>query len=379
MQSLHRLSLGSGDPEQAVSANPEGALDIALRRLAQALVVRGIPQAEATARLREEAEKAKKELSDAAAKSLYDEAAIEMRPWMTRTLADALRGATEEPPWVIKGLVMEDSATLVSAQPHSIKSLSWLAGAMQAVAKKKVWDHFEAPNVEQALFIETEDPLWLVEGRVRGLATGLGVRDGDLNGFAYIRPGPFDLVGEEQTLRILFRRHSPDFVVLSTLQNLLGNRNYKEQADMAPVVATIIRLSQEAPIILLTHSPWNKKQRRAAGTVTLSANFATTVHYAKVENEGDTFAHLLLDSKAGSTEQDFYLKVGSDGDRNDPASVRTVAYGGKGWPKGTKTQAILQIAEDNPQATSKEIAEEVGCTDRHVRKVLGKEKEEQGK
>jgi hypothetical protein len=361
-----------------VSTNPAGVLDNALQRLAQALVVRGVPQPEAIAHLRKGAESAKQDLSDAAAKSLYDDAVIQMRPWAARTLADAMRSATEEPPWVIKGLLLEESGTLVSAQPHSIKSLSWLAGAMQAVAQKKVWGYFEAPNVECALFVETEDPLWLVEARIRGLAHGLNLNDSELHGFRYLRPGPFDLVEQERTLRTLIHAHSPNFVVLSTLQNLLGNRNYKEQADMAPVAAAVIRLSEESPIVLLTHSPWNKKQRRAAGTVTLSANFATTLHYAKVERSGETFAHVKLDSKAGATEQDFYLKVDSEGDRDDPASVRSIAYGGKGWPKGAKAQAIREIVEDRPDATPKQIAEEVGCTDRHVRDVLEKGKKGEG-
>ena len=361
-----------------MSTNPDRAFEHLLGRLAQAMVVGGTPEAEAIARLKKEAESAKQDLSDAAAKSLYDDAAVQMRPWTARTLADALRGATEEPPWVIKGLLLEESATLVSAQPHSIKSLSWLAGAMQAVAQEKVWGHFEAPNVECALFVETEDPLWMVEARIRGLANGLGLQNSELRGFRYLRPGPFDLVAEEGTLRTLIHAHRPDFVVLSTLQNLLGSRNYKEQADMAPVAAAVIRLSGESPIVLLTHSPWNKKHRRAAGTVTLSANFATTLHYAKLERSGETFAHVKLDSKAGAIESDFYLKVSSDGDRDDPTSVRSVTYGDEGWPRGAKTQAIRAIVADRPDATPKEIAEEVGCTDRHVRDVLEKEKKGEG-
>jgi len=370
---LHGFSEPLKTTRTAVSFS-SAAVESALSKLARPLVVKNIPEREAIEYLQKEAASARYQLSDETAKSLYDEAVIEMRPWMARTLADALRGATEEPPWVIKGLVMEESATLVSALPHSIKSLSWLAAAMQAVAQKKVWGHFDAPHVENALFIETEDPLWLVEARIRGLAKGLDLQDGGLGGFVYIRPGPFDLVQEERTLRTLIQAHEPDFVVLSTLQNLLGGRNYLQQAEMAPVAAAVLRLAQVSPIVLLTHSPWNRKERRAAGTVTLSANFATTLHYAKVERAGDTFAHAKLDSKAGSTEQDFYLKVGSDGDRSDPASVRNVVYGGKGWPRGAKTQAILQIVEDRPDATAKEIAEEIGCTDRHVRDVLEKEK-----
>jgi hypothetical protein len=351
-----------------MSANTIDISQQAARHSARNLVVRGVPEREVIEHLRREA--GPDVLSDEVARSLYHDAVAQMRPWTPRTLPDAMRAATQEPPWVIKGLVLEESATLISAQPHSIKSLSWLAAAMQAVGQKKVWGHFDAPQVERAMFIETEDPLWLVEARIRGFAQGLRLTDSPLEGFHYFRPGPFDLVQEEATLGPLIRVYRPNFVVLSTLQNLLGNRNYKEQSDMAPVAAAVIRLSQLSPIVLLTHSPWDKKQRRAAGTVTLSANFTTILHYAKAEKEGDTFAHVKLDSKAGSGETDFHLKVGSEGDRNNPASVRNIVYGGKGWPQAAKEQAIREIAEDRPAATPKEIAEEVGCSDRYVRKIL---------
>lgn len=342
-----------------------------VRQLARALVIQGLPEQNAIEHLRKEAG-ANNALSAETAKSIYDDAVAEMRPWAAKTLRDATEAATNEPPWVVKGLVLEQSATLVSAQPHSMKSLSWLAAAMQAVAEQKVWGHFDASNAERAMFIETEDPLWMVEARIRGIAQGLGLRNSVLNGFTYLRPGPFDLVKEESTLRTLITRHKPNFVVLSTLQNLLGNRNFKEQADMAPVAAAVIRLSEGSPIVLLTHSPWDKKQRRAAGTVTLSANFGTTLHYAKIEKEGTTFAHVKLDSKAGSGDSDFYTKVESDGDLNNPASVRNVLYGGKGWPRGMKEQAIQEIVADKPDSSPQEIAEEVGCTDRYVRTVLEK-------
>ncbi len=352
-----------------MSTNP---ITVVQYELAKALAVKSTPEPEAIDLLQKQATAEGASLSDEAAKSLYGQATVRMQPWQPKTVSNALQGATEEPPWVIKGLLLEQSATLISAQPHSIKSLSWLAASMQAVAQQKVWSHFEAPNVERTLFIETEDPLWLVEARIRGLAEGLALTDSELNGFLYLRPGPFDLVVEEKTLRMVLERHKPDLVVLSTLQNMLGGRNYLQQADMAPVVAAVIRLAEVSPIVLLTHSPWNKKQRRAAGTVTLTANFATTAHYAKVEKGGNTFAHVKVDSKAGSAESDFYLIVDSDGNTDDPASVRSIDYGGKGWPRGSMQQVILEIAEDRPNATPKEIAVEVGGTERYARKVLGK-------
>ena len=53
---------------------------------------------------------------------------------------------------------------------------------MEAPALHTVWGHFKAPNVTSTLFVETEDPAWLVEARVRGLAKGLGLSS-DTPGF----------------------------------------------------------------------------------------------------------------------------------------------------------------------------------------------------
>lgn len=355
-----------------MSTNP-----IAVLEQARNLALQGVSETQAIQALKDEAKLTGCEIADNAAQMLYQQTAVEMQRWQPRTLADARSAATEEPPWVIKGLVLEQSATLVSAQPHSIKSLSWLAAGMQAVAQRKVWGHFEAPSVERTLFIETEDPLWLVESRIRGLAEGVGLNNSELSGFSYLRPGPFDLVKEEETLRTLIRHHKPNLVILSTLQNMLGARNYIQQVDMAPVAAAVLRLAQVSPIVLLTHSPWNNSQRRAAGTVTLSANFATTIHYRKSVQGGSTFAHLRVDSKVGSAESDFRLKVESDGNNYDPASVRSIIYDGNGWPQGAKEQAILGIAEDRPEATAPEIAQEIGCSPRYVRKVLKKARDEE--
>jgi hypothetical protein len=93
-------------------------------------------------------------------------------PWEVRTFSDAKRSEGSRPPWVIDDLLLAQTATLVSAQPHAMKSLSWLAACIEAVGFHKVWGHFGAADVERALFIETEDPPWLVEARIRGFAKG---------------------------------------------------------------------------------------------------------------------------------------------------------------------------------------------------------------
>ncbi|MBZ5600013.1 MAG: AAA family ATPase [Acidobacteriia bacterium] len=124
-------------------------------------------------------------------------------PWEIRRLSDAFKDA-QSPPWVITDLVMSGTLTLVSAQPHGMKSLSWLAAGMEAVHTGKVFKHFEAPNLKNVLFIETEDPEWLVKKRIQGLAKGLKLsKDETLPGFHYTCPGPFELIKEEKQLERL--------------------------------------------------------------------------------------------------------------------------------------------------------------------------------
>src|SRR5262249_24904637 len=158
---------------------------------------------------------------------------------------------------------------------------------IEAAAPKhqRVWEHFPAPDVKNTLFIETEDPAWMVEERIRGIAKGLGLSSlSDARGFRYIAKGPIALLNEEKNLEDLIRQNNMDFFVLSTLQNMLGpGRSLKNDEDMQPISAMVLRLAQFCPAVLLTHSPWDKRQRRAAGTVTLTANFLTTSHFQKLE------------------------------------------------------------------------------------------------
>jgi predicted ATP-dependent serine protease len=90
------------------------------------------------------------------------------------------------------------------------------------------------------------------------------------------------LVAEEEKLCESLEKYKPHFAVISTLQNLLNGRSWSKPEQMRPVAAAILRLSRSYfPVVLITHSPWDTKQRWAAGTVTQTANFMTTMHYVK--------------------------------------------------------------------------------------------------
>ena len=141
---------------------------------------------------------------------------------------------------------------------------------------------------------------------------------------------------------------------------------------MQPIMASIIRISRLSPTVLLTHSPWNQKERRAAGTVTQTANFVTTAHYQKVMNRKtkETFVNVVMDSKAGAQETNFNLKLLTEGDPREPSSVRGLEYAGEGWPKGLGKAAVLAAIEDDPEASAKEIAERTQMGIRHVQKIM---------
>jgi hypothetical protein len=341
--------------------------------------------------------------------------------WNVFTYLDAQQSQIRQPPWKINGLVVEGAATQVSAHPHGMKSLSWLNAALESVTLHTVWRRFDASNVQRVLFIESEDPQWLVEERIRGLARGLGLDpDTDQPGFHYICPGPFDLVREEESLRELFAKYQPDYVVLSTLQNLLAGRDWISQKDMQPINALIVRLSRICPLVVLTHSPWDSEKRRAAGTITQFANFAVTMHYQKVTPsrdtkagstkkdsktksdranaepsqvdpndprlvsdildvnlDGDAYAsyqkwgddtiHIVVDSKMGTTVGDFHLKLETEG-----GEVRGLVYGGEGRPKGAGKEAVLEAIAADPDASAEEIAKSAGVSDPYVRQIKAK-------
>jgi hypothetical protein len=293
--------------------------------------------------------------------------------WIARGFQDAMKGSQGKPPWIIEDLLLAESATLVSAQPHAMKSLSWLGACLEAVTTKKVWGHFAAPNVDSVLFLETEDPPWMVESRIRGLGKGLGIKNEDpVTGFHYACVGPFDFLGKENRIEDLIKEHKPTFIVLSTLQNLLNGRDYNRQSDMQPIMAGMIQLAQSAPLVLVTHSPWDRRQKRAAGSVTQTANFLTAMHYEKkiARKTGETFVHVSVDSKAGALETDFSLKLETAGNPRDPGSVRNVIWSGKGWPRGTAREEILAELEEDPDASPKEIAERVDVSERYAQKIM---------
>jgi AAA domain len=291
--------------------------------------------------------------------------------WDVHTYLDAQRNAITEAPWKIKGIVVEGSATQVSAHPHGMKSLSWLGAALEAVTTHRVWSHFDAGKVERVLYIESEDPEWMVAARIRGIAKGIGLpADKDVPGFHFVCPGPFDLVSEESTLLELFAKHRPDFTVLSTLQSVLGGRDWQNQKDMQAVNALIVRLSRICPLVVLTHSPWDKRRRRAAGTITQFANFAIAMHYERIKlSAGGVAIHVLVDSKVGASIDGFHLKLLTEGDEDDPSSVRGLVYGGEGRPKGAGREAALEALAEDPEASAAEIAERVGVSERYVRKL----------
>jgi len=281
--------------------------------------------------------------------------------WAVYGLRDAFLSEENQPAWVIKELLMSQSGTLVSAKPHAMKSLSWLAACIEAPLTGEVWGHFEAPSVDSTLFIETEDPRWLVESRIVGLAKGFGLkRTDDIPGFHYACVGPFSLEKEAPSLESLIDKYQPKFIVLSTLQSLLEGRSWNSQEHMQPIMATVIRLSRRSPIVLITHSPQDDSQRRAAGTITQAANFPTLLHYQKTTS---TSVKLTMDSKAGMGGRGFSLRLDAEGSPDDPGSVRRVLYDGvPKRAKSDKKDLVKEYIASQPRASTAEIVAGVGAT-----------------
>jgi hypothetical protein len=245
-----------------------------------------------------------------------DEAAASGYPaeWRPRSLKEIANRAWETPhsiPWVIKDILAAQSALLCSGQPHATKSIDWLAACIEAAVKHTVWGKFDASAVKRTLFIETEDPEWLVENRVVSLMKGLGLKQTDdleKYGFFFSATGPFDLVKTEKQLRALIDSVKPDFTVLSTLQGLVPGRSLSEQKDMSEPNAMVVNLAKLTPMIVITHSPRDSSVRRSYGAITQDANYLTLMHFEKDVKGDETTIHVTGDSKLG-TELDFKIRM----------------------------------------------------------------------
>lgn len=224
---------------------------------------------------------------------------------------------------------------------------------------------------EPGLFIETEDPRWLVEMRIHGFATGLGLRQGDdleKYGFYFACTGPFELKQCEGELLALINEVNPDWVVLSTLQGLLGGADWSQQKDMGPINAIMVKLQRRVPLVAITHSPRDTKARRSAGTITQDANYLTVMHFQKDPKNG--VVSVIGDSKMG-VELSFDLRlitekvINQEGKASD--EVRRVVHESH---KVTKKELILDYRAENPNASTEEIADATDSSVQHVRKVL---------
>jgi hypothetical protein len=294
--------------------------------------------------------------------------------WRPRSLQEILSRTPQPPPWVIEGLLPAQSGILCSGQPHATKSLNWLFASMESVIHHVVWGKFPCQKVSRVLFIETEDPSWLVETRIHGFAKGLGLKPGDdltKYGFYFACTGPFELTSCEEKLLALIDEVKPDWVILSTLQGLLNERDWKEQKDMGPVNAIMVRLQRRVPLVVITHSPRDSNARRSAGSITQDANYLVTMHFKKADDKNTgTVISVVGDSKMG-VELKFDLTLVTESvktpDGKVSTEVRRIVHG---THKETLAQTIRAYHKENPRAKPQEISDAVGTSPQYVRKVL---------
>ncbi len=290
--------------------------------------------------------------------------------WRPSPLKEILNRQYVPPPWVLRDLLPKSAGLLCSGLPHASKSLSWLAACIESVTHHKVWGRFDASSVKRALFIETEDPPWLVEDRVRGIADGLGLKSHDLNdlGFGLACTGPFNLVAEQIKLAKLIESFEPDWVVLSTLQGLIQGLDWNEQKDMGAVNAALVRLQRLCPLVNITHSP-RGGQRRAAGSITQDANYLTLMHFEKQLRNGHTYINVEGDSKMGS-ELLFDLRLNIS-DINDGDTTRTQVKGVVyEYESLSKKERVIEAIVQHPTADASAIAIICDCSERYVFTII---------
>jgi RecA-family ATPase len=294
--------------------------------------------------------------------------------WRKRDWKEILTAPQEPTLYVVDGVSMKKSGTLLSGLPHSMKSLSALAGCLEILSKGTFWGQPVHEHMTSVAYIETEDPECLVMQRIRELSAGLSITPENAPpGFHLFCPGRFsltDTVGQQELVAALNTCEPiPKLIVLSTLQGMLtGGSSWNKQEDMGPIMDFVGRLCRDVcPVILLTHSPQDSKKERAIGTVAQAANFAVLGHMVKrvskkANGSEETVAQAKFDSKVGG-ELKLTLKLLTEGNE-----IRGFQY--STTIGSQKRQDILDLHADEPDLTPEEIAERLGCSARYVRKVL---------
>jgi DNA-binding CsgD family transcriptional regulator len=294
--------------------------------------------------------------------------------WRKCDWKEILTAPPEQNLYLINGVVMRRSGTLLSGLPHSMKSLSALAGCLEILVRGTFWGQQIHEPITSVAFIETEDPECLVHERIRELSKGLGITaDNAPSGLHIFCPGRFaltDEAGQAELIQALNTcENPPQLIVLSTLQGMLtGGASWTKQEDMGPIMGFVSALCRQVcPVILLTHSPQDTSKQRAIGTVAQAANFAVLGHITKriirkADGSEETVGNAKFDSKIGG-EFKLTMKLVTEGNE-----IRGFEYGTQA--SNQKRQDILDLHADEPDLTPEEIAERLACSARYVRKVL---------
>jgi len=289
--------------------------------------------------------------------------------WEPRDWKTILTNPTPPTLYVIEGLLGQQSGAFIAGKPHAMKSLSTLYGSLEVLTKGTFWG-LKAHGVERVVFLETEDPRIVVEQRIRELSKGLDVDPENVpDGFVLLTPGRIDL-GNAQTQATLYRKlreHKPDIAVFSTLQGMLGEQDWNQQSDMSPIHAFVMLICREiCPVILITHAPQDKKQRRPIGSISQSANYLVVGHVSKwITPKGEQQISLELDSKLGG-QKEFTLRLVTDGQE-----IRGFE---QGKSEHGRKEDILELHELEPELKPQEIADRLAVSVQYVRRVLAESK-----
>jgi AAA domain len=311
-------------------------------------------------------------------RSATDQEAEQFRVY---SLSDAFEEDPEQQHWLIEGILQKDAAAITSGKPHARKSLSWLACAIEAVTKGTCWGQHKVHAVRSVLFLEAEDSKNLLKKRIRGLAKGQAIDHKNLSGdgFFWMRTGRFDLVKRKGQLLDVLDRIKPNLLILSTLQAFVAGRDLNEQKEMSDVMDVIADIvSRYCSVVLITHSPQAKNSKRAIGTITQEANFATILYFEKkAADHGVAVTKVKLDTKDGESRE-FALRLGvrvlgKNGSGQDETEVRTVEV-----MPASKAELVRKALADDPDAPAAVIAQQVGCNPSYVYQIIEAMEKESG-
>ena len=310
-------------------------------------------------------------------------------PLRTVTFHDLMTQALPRASWLVEGIWSDGAHGMIGGESKSFKTLLYLDLAVSVASGTPFLGRFNVPRTGRVLIIQEENDAGDIQDRLMRISSSRGVGPSlQVNGNVPSDPTlnfghklPIDLanntgfaLNDDNCLAALERymkQHRPALVVLDPLYLLTPGMNEDSQAEMTPILSTLLKLKQKyncgIMIVHHYHKTREHKSHRAAermsGTGVFHRWLASGVYVERPDESTNTIrltsehrSHANLGAfqctfDLGTPDDlHYHVEVQTWIDSKRPADddvlASAIATSSREWVRVSALAATLSISED---------------------------------